>query len=105
MEPVTDFDEEAVYDEEISPLMTKIIEICKRRGIPLMAVFQYAKRDADYGYCTTNLPGPDGRRSPYMAQHADLAVAEKRRNTPFVLAITETTSPNGSVDMKVQRIT
>ena len=31
---------EEVYDEEISPLMTKIIEICKRRKIALLAQFK-----------------------------------------------------------------
>jgi hypothetical protein len=44
-------DLEKVYDEEISPLMTKIIEVCNREKIPMFAEFQYA----DDGMCKTHL--------------------------------------------------
>lgn len=44
-------DLESVYDEEISPLVTRIIEICKKHDIPMFAEFQYS----DDGYCRTAL--------------------------------------------------
>ena len=34
---------EQIYDEQIAPLMTKIIEISKKEGIPMFALFQYSK--------------------------------------------------------------
>lgn len=34
---------EAVYDEQIFPLMKQIIEICTKEHIPVFAYFQYAK--------------------------------------------------------------
>lgn len=49
------YDKEKIYDDEISPLMAKIIEICKRENIPMAAQF-YLKEQDDEGlpmYCTT----------------------------------------------------
>lgn len=40
---------EKVYDEEIAPLMAKIIEISKNHEIPMFAEFQYE----DEGFVTT----------------------------------------------------
>lgn len=45
-------DNEAIYDEQIAPLMTKIIAICKEHEIPMLACFQYAPNDL----CTSSLP-------------------------------------------------
>lgn len=45
-------DNEAVYDAEIAPLITEIIAICKREGIPMAATFEYAPEQ----YCTTAIP-------------------------------------------------
>jgi hypothetical protein len=42
-------DNEAVYDEQIHPLMAQIIAICKERQIPMLATFVYAPD----GFCTT----------------------------------------------------
>lgn len=42
---------ETIYDEQINPLMTKIIEICQANDIPMFASFKYK----DDGYCTTYL--------------------------------------------------
>lgn len=50
------FDLEAVYDSEIAPLMTLIIEICKAHKLPMFATFLYMNDpDGDDGVCTTNL--------------------------------------------------
>jgi hypothetical protein len=57
------WDLEAVYDAEISPLMTQIIAICKRVGLPMVASFQYANRE-DEALCTTALPLRPAGSSP-----------------------------------------
>lgn len=45
-------DNEQIYDEQISPLMTKIIQVCKDNNIPMFATFAYK----DEKLCTTSLP-------------------------------------------------
>lgn len=50
------YDFETVYDEQIAPLMSRIIDICKEHGIPMLASFAY--RCDEYGEhdcCTTFL--------------------------------------------------
>ena len=51
------FDLEDVYDEQIAPLMTKIIEICNAHKLPMFATFLYLNdlEEDDDGLCTTNL--------------------------------------------------
>lgn len=48
------YDLEAVYDAEIAPLMTRIIEICNRHKMPMLATFVYAHDETSH-LCTTNL--------------------------------------------------
>ena len=36
-------DKEAIYDEQIAPLMTQLLEICQREGVPMFASFQYSE--------------------------------------------------------------
>ena len=48
-------DNEAVYDERISPLMAQIVDICREHAIPMAAVFEYDEE----AFCTTTLPHPD----------------------------------------------
>jgi hypothetical protein len=52
-------DLEPIYDEEIAPLMTKIIKICRDNDIPLIASFQLTDGDEDEDggvlCCTTAL--------------------------------------------------
>lgn len=51
------FDLEAIYDEQISPLMTQIIAICKEHDLPMLATFVCAQReDDDPLHCTTYIP-------------------------------------------------
>ena len=52
------FDLEAVYDAEIAPLMTQIIEICHKHKLPMFATFLCMNDPDDSGddlACTTNL--------------------------------------------------
>lgn len=36
---------EEILDEQITPLMEQVLEICREHGIPIYAVFQYAEDD------------------------------------------------------------
>jgi len=54
------FDLESVYDEQIAPLMTQIIDICKRHKMPMLASFMYQHHHGEEeleSYCTTSLGG------------------------------------------------
>lgn len=60
--PTDTFDLEAVYDEQISPLMAQIIAVCKEHRMPMVASFLY-RRDGGpdaYDACSTSLQW-DGR--------------------------------------------
>ena len=48
------YDKESIYDDEIHPLMAKIIDICQRERIPMAAIFDI-KDDGEEGplLCTT----------------------------------------------------
>lgn len=70
MKTLPDFDREAAYDREIAPLMARIIDVCKREGIPMVASFNYAQRGRNVGlaepvqsYVTTAILG-EGDRFP-----------------------------------------
>lgn len=56
------YDKEAVYDEQIAPLMERIIAICREHEIPTLATFAYRlDTHGEYDSCTTALPGPNNR--------------------------------------------
>ena len=49
-----------IYDAQIAPLMTKIIEVCQQNGIAMIASFDIA-HEADPGLrCTSQLPDGAG---------------------------------------------
>jgi len=58
-----DYDLEQIYDEQIAPLMDRIIDICKAHKLPMFSTFVYAcdgsGENADL--CTTNLLFPEDR--------------------------------------------
>lgn len=57
------FDLESVYDSEIEPLMAKIIKICTRHNMPMLATFMYQHNHGESeedAYCTTSLGGIGG---------------------------------------------
>ncbi len=55
------FDLEHIYDAEISPLMKRIIAICKEHGMQAVASFCYKidddGEDQEVHHCTTAVPG------------------------------------------------
>lgn len=94
------YDLEDVYDEQISPLMTQIIEICKKHDMPMLCTFQYAHNDEQGdAQCTTAVAPPE-RASDRLMQ-AIYAVSPKQ---PFAVAMTETTAEDGSKKINIQRI-
>ena len=91
---------ESVYDEQIDPLMKRIIAICKEHEIPLVAVFQFQDTvQGGPGYCTTMLPCP--RESLAMR---DLNQYVASRRVPVALAETITTNPDGSKMITIARV-
>jgi len=95
------YDLEKVYDEQIAPLMTKIISICKRHRMPVVASFQYAfmddaeaakrGRDEGHDYCTTFIEFPG--REPEAFRRAVSAI---QNSGPSVLAMTIASKPGGT---------
>lgn len=84
---------EAVYDAEISPLMTKIAEICTAHDIPIVAVFQYEMSDDDRpGFVTTVIPS--AREHTYVTQLRQLAT-HVAMSDPTV-EVTDVQGPAGS---------
>jgi hypothetical protein len=50
-------DSESVYDEQIAPLMTQIIAICREHRIPMLASFHIGAEDDGIDFmCTTAIP-------------------------------------------------
>ncbi|MCU1752198.1 hypothetical protein [Pseudomonas sp. 6D_7.1_Bac1] len=50
---------ENVYDEQISPLVRQIIDICREHEIALLLSAQLEDEDERELFCTTILPGTD----------------------------------------------
>ena len=95
------WDAEAVYDEHIAPLMTRIIALCKEHRIPLAATFQYGNDEEDGPLMvTTTIPFPD--------RESEEIVAIMRRMSPKpVVSFAETisTQPDGSSHISIRRMT
>lgn len=88
---VEHYDAEAVYDEQISPLMTQIIAICKEHKIPMIASFAYQhNEESGIGHCATCLNNFDGR----LIDSYDRAVREIRAsNAVIATMITRSSNP------------
>lgn len=90
------YDKESVYDNEIAPLMAKIIEICNREGMPMAAQFylQQEREDAEFEnqamWCTTVLTGYEGIHKEHEEHIRFVAEAMKygKQGKPYVFAAT-----------------
>lgn len=103
------YDLEKVYDEQISPLMTKIIEICQEHRIPMVASFQYANSETEGpAFCTTIMVGgPNTQEVRYPAASNLLkAAAILKPKKPFVAAFAEweSTAENGEKTIHIKRL-
>lgn len=70
---------EEIYDEEISPLMTKIIQVCKDAGIPMVCDFALdddwveGEDDPPRLHCTTSIvPASADEKSKRIAEAAKI---------------------------------
>jgi hypothetical protein len=82
---------EQVYDDQISPLMQQIIDICKGQGIAMMASFDIAHagegpngEDCSSLVCSTLLPNGDGEPKPVFAQ-ANALIRRSDRPAPMMI--------------------
>jgi len=87
---------EDIYDAQISPLMTQVIDICRSYKIALLINF----RLADDLQCTTALLAAEYEPSE---QQID-ALAILKPQPAFALAETTVTQPDGSKRITIQRI-
>ena len=67
-----EFDLEEVYDAEIAPLMSQIIEICKRREMPMIASFCFRHREDGDDFCTTLLPRSDWQSPVFSRAYQEI---------------------------------
>lgn len=92
-----EWDKEDVYDEQIAPLMTKIIEICKAHQIPIVATFQF---NGAGDRCTTTI-GDSERASEDMMRFATMM---QPRTGGIALAVTEATDQDGKRKISIRRL-
>lgn len=85
-------DNESIYDEQIAPLMSQIIAICKRHEIPMAATFEYAPGD----FCSTAI-GQTGQ-SVSIGKVITAVIALSRGPSPLQIT---TTSADGSKVIEV----
>jgi len=94
-EKMESFDLEQVYDEQIAPLMAKIIEICKEHKLPMAADFLCRNSD-DEGeeYCTSFADFRDERGESKHMDAVWQVIKPKRNLAPLNLTVR-----NGSGDV------
>lgn len=74
-------DNEDIYDEQISPLMERIIAICKKHEIPMIMSFEFAPEE----FVTTRLPfkGETGK----FAEALHIIRPEHRMSTSTIVVV------------------
>ena len=76
---------EAVYDEQVSPLMEKVLAICKEHDVPMVASFQISdpdpkgEGDGEIHYCTSALLTA-GDAAERLKRALDIILAKDRRS-------------------------
>lgn len=97
---MTTWDKEGVYDAEIAPLMDKIIEICRREDIPIVAKFQLGVSDVDGAYFCTTVVVKKPRACEEIMRLGAAALPR-----PVVLAEEHVTNPDGTKTIHIRRVT
>ena len=93
------WNKESVYDNEINPLMAKIIEICKREKMPIVCSIQYEDSDENgAGICTTVIT--EDTASPKMKRLGDAHRPER----PIALTEIHETMPDGSKRITIRPV-
>jgi len=76
---------EQIYDSEINPLMSKVIEICKANKIAMMATFDVpSDEDVDLA-CTTALPDETGNWPDRIRECVNAARAGRTSAPPLMI--------------------
>lgn len=78
---------EQVYDEQISPLMDKIISICEENKIDMVATFCLEKIDDDELLCTTLI----NRNNSRVITGCKKVIFDRHVTIPPVIPMTITT--------------
>ena len=95
-----DWDKESVYDDEIAPLMSQIIAICKREEMPIVCSVQYRDdEEGGPGFCTTTIT-----HWPHAAERMVRLNREHQPNRPVCLAETVVTQTDDSKRITIQRV-
>lgn len=98
---------EDAYDEHISPLMTRVIALCKEHGIPMAASFEldpHPDEENNPLMCTTILIDEEG---PLRATSSKLIAAAKamRPNQALSFATIISTDPEtGDKRISIQKV-
>jgi hypothetical protein len=101
------YDLEKVYDEQVAPLMSKIIEICKEHKMPMVASFQYqVDEERGPGFCTTIMvDGPDSKEVRFPTAEKLWKAAEVLKpQKPFAFAEWESTDADGKKTIHIKRM-
>jgi hypothetical protein len=93
MEVMTERTKEQVYDEEIYPLMAKIIEITKRHKIAMFLHFEIPTPDNPTLSCSTFLGNQDGL-DPSNMQAAFYVLTQGKVYEP---GVQQFTTPDGTL--------
>lgn len=97
---MAEWTKESVYDEQINPLMTKIIAICNEHEIPLVCTFQYGEEEGVGAlFCTTVLTN-------YEKTHVDMLKLARGHGpkSPFLIAETIATDKDGKKHVTIKRV-
>jgi len=82
------FNKEDIYDNEISPLMQQIIEICNKHKMPMIASVTYENNEElGPGRCTTLLNGFEDRADD--ANQKAAKVIKNGGHETFTMAISK----------------
>ena len=90
------FDLEAIYDNEIAPLMAEIIGICREHKLPMYATFLYANdpQEDRADFCSTQLLFEE-RPIPEQMFRLDPMMRQTSSFTPLRMRVTKS---DGSVE-------
>lgn len=83
---------ENIYDEQISPLMQQVIDICREHKIAMVFSAHLPDEEQDSLYCTTLLPGDNDEPNPKFTATAKMI----RGDRPSIGLGIRTTHADGS---------
>lgn len=88
------FNKEEIYDNELSPLVRQIIDICNEHQIPMIASFTFENcQDRGAGRCTTFLNGFEERQDEAIKKAA--LVIKNGGHETLAIAIVKPAGPQG----------